>query len=62
MTDNVRVRWMAIGHIRHHLKFEIPDIDWADDEAEERARTVAAGLITRLRADPRWAACLPETS
>ncbi|HEY3323004.1 MAG TPA: aldo/keto reductase [Planctomycetota bacterium] len=60
LTDNVRVRWMAIGHIRHHLKFEAPEIDWVADDAEEQARTVAAGLITKLRRDPRWSAYVPD--
>lgn len=40
---------------RNRLGFEVEQIDWAADNAEERAREVAAELLNDIRKDPKWA-------
>jgi aryl-alcohol dehydrogenase-like predicted oxidoreductase len=62
LEDNLRVRASAISLIRNRLGYSAPDIDWLNEHAEEQARDIAEGFLSRLRKDPRWATYLPSRS
>jgi aryl-alcohol dehydrogenase-like predicted oxidoreductase len=51
--EDLRVRAHALGLLQQKFKGPKVEIDWAADDAEERARSLAEDCLKRLRANPR---------
>ena len=58
LTENLRVRFMAIRHAEKALGLEPEGIDPSSDDAEERARAAASRVVDLLREGPARRALL----
>jgi len=54
LEENLRVRACSMGHVAKSLGINIEEIDWADDNAEEKARVASENLLNKIKKNKKY--------
>jgi aryl-alcohol dehydrogenase-like predicted oxidoreductase len=59
LTDNARVRAMAISHLSRELQLDDTAVDWSAPDADRQAARIAKRILSEASQDQKWSIFLP---